>query len=112
MIAVFEDLKRGKYCRTTSKVLQAQPKCERKPSSNGDIGDNDEFFQASTVHQQGEVVDVTTMPGGDVYDSEYHICLEEVPIITPCGDVVVSTLSFKVYLIIHQYFYINIAVTF
>ena len=57
---------------------------------------DDDIVKISPDQRHGEVVDLTTMPGGEIYDSEHHIILFEVPIITPCGDVVVSQLSFEV----------------
>ncbi|XP_028391635.1 ATP-binding cassette sub-family D member 2-like [Dendronephthya gigantea] len=84
MITVFEDLKGGKYCRSMSKALENQ-----SPSEETDM------VKISLDHRHGEVVDVASLPGGEIYDSEHHINLSEVPIITPCGDVVVSKLSFE-----------------
>ena len=98
MIAVFEDVKNGEYCRNKPKVLEdekANVSDALKALDDIYVDDDDEARVATAAHH-GEVVDVTTMPGGEVCDSEYHICLQEVPIITPCGDVVVSKLSFEV----------------
>ena len=101
MITVFEDLNKGKYCRSVSKALQNQPSSDELADSidDDDIDDDDvddDMVKISPVHRHGQVVDVTSMPGGEISDSEYHISLFEVPIITPCGDVVVSKLSFEV----------------
>ena len=87
MINVFEDLKKGKYCHIVPKSVEDE-----------DIkSDRDKQDEASDdVCVNGEVVDVSNLPGGDVYDSEDHISLHDVPVITPCGDVVVSRLSFEV----------------
>ena len=90
MITVFEDLKKGKYCRSISKVLESQPSLSE--TTDDDI---DEIVKIGS-HRHGEVVDVNSLPGGDIYDTEHQINLDEVPVITPCGDVVVSKLSFQV----------------
>jgi ABC-type uncharacterized transport system fused permease/ATPase subunit len=95
MITVFEDLKKGKYCRSVSKALDNQPADEMMDSIDDDDVDDD-MVKINPGHYHGEVVDVTSLPGGEIHDSEYHINLSEVPIITPCGDVVVSKLSFQV----------------
>ena len=95
MITVFEDLKKGKYCRSVSKVLDNYPTSDEVIDKTDDDGD-DGMVNINPGHHHGEVVDVTSLPGGQIYDSEHHINLFEVPIITPCGDVVVSKLSFEV----------------
>jgi hypothetical protein len=95
MITVFEDLKKGKYCRSVSKALDNQPSSDEMIDNIDDIDIDDDMVKISAGHRHGEVVDVASLPGGEIYDSEY-INLFEVPIITPCGDVVVSKLSFEV----------------
>lgn len=96
MITVFEDLNKGKYCRSVSKALQNQPSSDELADSIDDDDIDDDMVKISPGHRHGQVVDVTSMPGGEISDSEYHISLFDVPIITPCGDVVVSKLSFEV----------------
>jgi hypothetical protein len=95
MITVFEDLKKGKYCRSVSKALDNQPSSD---DMIDDIDDDidDDMVKINPSHNHGEVVDVSSLPGGEIHNSEHHINLFEVPIITPCGDVVVSKLSFEV----------------
>ena len=100
MITVFEDLNKGKYCRSVSKALQNQLSSDEMVHSIDDDDDDDDIdddmVKISLGQQHGQVVDVASMPGGEIHDSEYHISLFEVPIITPCGDVVVTKLSFEV----------------
>ena len=94
MISVFKDLKKGKYCHTVSKAL------EKKAIQVCHDNDEDDFGGTDDVDDDictGKVVDVESMPGGELHESEHDICLDQVPIITPCGDVVVSKLSFEVY---------------
>lgn len=96
MITVFEDLKRGKYSRSMSKAEEDQHPSGEIASSDFDDDIDDDMVKISLDHIHGEVMDVASLPGGEVYDSEHHINLSEVPIITPCGDVVVPKLSFEV----------------
>ena len=84
MLEVFEDVQKGHCHRQASREMK-----ERKDSI-------DEAEQLSSVGAHGEVVDLSQMPGGEVVDTKGNITLKDVAIITPCGDVVVSSLSFEV----------------
>ena len=84
MLEVFEDVQRGHCQRQAARETK-----ERKDSI-------DEAEQPSSVGAHGEVVDLSQMSGGEVVDTEGNIALKDVAIITPCGDVVVSSLSFEV----------------
>lgn len=85
MFEVFEDVQRG-HCQ--KQLLSSREMNERRDST-------DEDDQSSSVGAHGEVVDLSQMPGGVVVDTEGSIVLKDVAIITPCGDVVVSSLSFE-----------------
>lgn len=86
MFEVFEDVQQGHCQRQATREL-----IERRDSI-------DEIEQPSSegVGVHGEVVDLSQMSGGEVVDTEGSIALKDVAIITPCGDVVVSSLSFEV----------------
>lgn len=84
MLEVFEDVQKGHCHRQASREMK-----ERKDSI-------DDAEQLSSVGAHGEVVDLSQMPGGEVVDTKGNITLKDVAIITPCGDVVVSSLSFEV----------------
>lgn len=86
MFGVFEDVQQGHCQRQATREL-----IERRDSI-------DEIEQPSSegVGVHGEVVDLSQMSGGEVVDTEGSIALKDVAIITPCGDVVVSSLSFEV----------------
>lgn len=84
MLEVFRDVQKGNCQRQAANELK-----ERKDSI-------DEAGQPSSVGAHGEVVDLSQMLGGEVVDTEGSISLKDVAIITPCGDVVVSSLSFEV----------------
>ena len=88
MFEVFEDVQEGRCQRQASRELT-----ERRDSI-------DEVEQPSNegVGAHGEVVDLSQMSGGEIVDTEGSIALKNVAIITPCGDVVVSSLSFEVHL--------------
>lgn len=87
MFEVFEDVQQG-HCQRQAVRESAT---ERRDSI-------DEAEQPSNerLGAHGEVVDISQMPGGEVLDTEGSITLKDVAIITPCGDVVVSSLSFEV----------------
>lgn len=84
MFVVFEEVQRGRCQKQTS----------QKPMERADSIDKAE--ELPSVGSHGEVVDLNQMPGGEVIDTEGSITLKDVAIITPCGDVVVSSLSFEV----------------
>lgn len=84
MFVVFEEVQRGHCQKQTS----------QKPMERTDSIDKAEELPSLGSH--GEVVDLNQMPGGEVIDTEGSITLKDVAIITPCGDVVVSSLSFEV----------------
>lgn len=86
MFEVFEDVQQGHCQRQATREL-----IERRDSI-------DEIEQPSSegVGVHGEVVDLSQLSGGEVVDTEGSIALKDVAIITPCGDVVVSSLSFEV----------------
>ena len=86
MFAVFEDLQKGHYIRQVNPIEQ-----KRRDS----IDKAEEAVVTGPVGH-GEVVDVNQLPGGEVVDTEGAIVLQDVAIITPCGDVIVSSLSFEV----------------
>lgn len=83
MFVVFEEVQRGHCQKQTS----------QKPMERTDSIDKAEELPRLGSH--GEVVDLNQMPGGEVIDTEGSITLKDVAIITPCGDVVVSSLSFE-----------------
>ncbi|KAK2572203.1 ATP-binding cassette sub-family D member 2 [Acropora cervicornis] len=83
MFVVFEEVQRGRCQKQTS----------QKPMERADS--IDEADKLPSVGSHGEVVDLNQMPGGEVIDTEGSITLKDVAIITPCGDVVVSSLSFE-----------------
>ncbi|XP_015771358.1 PREDICTED: ATP-binding cassette sub-family D member 2-like [Acropora digitifera] len=83
MFVVFEEVQRGHCQKQTS----------QKPMERTDSIDKAEELPSLGSH--GEVVDLNQMPGGEVIDTEGSITLKDVAIITPCGDVVVSSLSFE-----------------
>ena len=84
MFEVFEDVQQG-HC-------QRQATTELRRDSINEV----EQPSSETVGVHGEVVDLSQMSGGEVVDTEGSIALKDVAIITPCGDVVVSSLSFEV----------------
>lgn len=86
MFEVFEDVQQGHCQRQATRELT-----ERRDSIN-----EVEQPSSETVGVHGEVVDLSQMSGGEVVDTEGSIALKDVAIITPCGDVVVSSLSFEV----------------
>ena len=86
MFEVFEDVQQGHCERQASRPLTQRKDCI----------DDDEQQSSESVGVHGEVVDLSLMPGGEVVDTEGSIALKDVAIITPCGDVVVSSLSFEV----------------
>lgn len=81
---VFEEVQKG-HCQK-----QAYQKLKERTDSI------DEAEELPSVGTHGEVVDLNQMPGGEVVDTEGSITLKDVAVITPCGDVVVSSLSFEV----------------
>lgn len=83
MLDVFEDVQQGHCERQISRELTQVEDSLLEEKENSSVG----------VH--GEVVDLNQMPGGEVVDTEGSIVLKDVAIITPCGDVVVSSLSFE-----------------
>lgn len=84
MLDVFEDVQQGHCERQISRELTQVEDSLLEEKEHSSVG----------VH--GEVVDLNQMPGGEVVDTEGSIVLKDVAIITPCGDVVVSSLSFEV----------------
>ena len=86
MFEVFEDVQQG-HC---------QQQATRELTERRDSIDEVEHPSSETVGVHGEVVDLSQMSGGEVVDTEGSIALKDVAIITPCGDVVVSSLSFEV----------------
>lgn len=84
MLDVFEDVQQGHCERQISRELTQVEDSALVEKEHSSVG----------VH--GEVVDLNQMPGGEVVDTEGSIVLKDVAIITPCGDVVVSSLSFEV----------------
>ena len=86
MFEVFEDVQQGHCQRQATRELT-----ERRDSI-----DEAEQPSSETVGVHGEVIDLSQMSGGEVVDTEGSIALKDVAIITPCGDVVVSSLSFEV----------------
>lgn len=84
MLDVFEDVQQGHCERQISRELTQVEDSALEEKEHSSVG----------VH--GEVVDLNQMPGGEVVDTEGSIVLKDVAIITPCGDVVVSSLSFEV----------------
>lgn len=84
MLDVFEDVQQGHCERQISRELTQVEDSLLEEKEHSCVG----------VH--GEVVDLNQMPGGEVVDTEGSIVLKDVAIITPCGDVVVSSLSFEV----------------
>ena len=81
---VFEEVKKG-HCQK-----QGYQKLKERTDTI------DEAEELPSVGTHGEVVDLNQMPGGEVVDTEGSITLKDVAVITPCGDVVVSSLSFEV----------------
>ena len=86
MLEIFEDVQKGHCQRQSTGEMK-----ERKDSI-----DDAEQLSSVGVGAHGEVVDLSQMSGGEVVDTEGNIALKDVAIITPCGDVVVSSLSFEV----------------
>ena len=86
MFEVFEDVQQGHCQRQATRELT-----ERRDSI-----DEAEQPSSEAVGVHGEVVDLSQMSGGEVVDTEGSIALKDVAVITPCGDVVVSSLSFEV----------------
>ena len=86
MFEVFEDVQQGHCQRQATRELT-----ERRDSI-----DEAEQPSSEAVGVHGEVVDLSQMSGGKVVDTEGSIALKDVAVITPCGDVVVSSLSFEV----------------
>lgn len=86
MFEVFEDVEQGHCQRQVTRELT-----ERRDSI-----DEAEQPTSEAVGVHGEVVDLSQMSGGKVVDTEGSIALKDIAIITPCGDVVVSSLSFEV----------------
>ena len=86
MLEIFEDVQKG-HCRR-------QTSLEIKESER--TADEAEQLSSAGLGGHGEVVDLSQMSGGEVVDTEGNIALKDVAIITPCGDVVVSSLSFEV----------------
>ena len=86
MLEIFEDVQKGHCRRQTSLEIKESERTadEAEQLSSGGLGGH------------GEVVDLSQMSGGEVVDTEGNIALKDVAIITPCGDVVVSSLSFEV----------------
>ena len=84
MLDVFEDVQQGHCERQISRELTQVEDSLLEEKEH------------SSVRVHGEVVDLNQMPGGEVVDTEGSIVLKDVAIITPCGDVVVSSLSFEV----------------
>lgn len=84
MFEVFEDVQQG-HCER--QILR-----ELTQADDSFLEDKEQC----SVGVHGEVVDLNQMPGGEVVDTEGSIALKDVAIITPCGDVVVSNLSFEV----------------
>ncbi|XP_001629201.2 ATP-binding cassette sub-family D member 2 [Nematostella vectensis] len=76
MLSVFEDLEKG-HCIRSSTADQSK---ENLNSHHAKVG---------------QVVNLKQMPGGAVEDTEGTITLRDVAVITPCGDVVVSSLAFE-----------------
>ena len=89
MLIVFEDVRNGRYQRNTP-----------RPKSRKDSIDGAETALLAHGPQVGQVVDLSELSGGEVVDTESSIVLKNVPIITPTGDIVVSSLSFEVYIIV------------
>ena len=81
MFAVFDDLQKGHCIRNVNSSGQEQNVATQEMGNS--IG-------------HGAVVDVNQMPGGEMVDTQDTIILKDVAIITPCGDVVVTSLSFEV----------------
>lgn len=96
MFEVFEEVQQGHCQRQAAR----EPVTERRDSI-----DEAEEPSSERVGAHGEVVDLSQMSGGEVVDTEGSIALKDVAIITPCGDVVVSSLSFEVsrYMYIYNY---------
>ena len=86
MLLVFDEVKRGHYQRNAS----------IRPEKRRDSIDEAEAALSPHGPQVGQVVDLTQLPGGEVVDTEASIILKNVPIITPTGDMVVTSLSFEV----------------
>ena len=82
MFAVFEDVQKGHYQRQ----IGGQVENPRDSTDGGNL-------RGAVSH--GKVVDLRQMGSGKVVDTEGNIILKDVAIITPCGDVVVSSLSFE-----------------
>ena len=87
MVSVFEDIQQGHFKRVLSE----------KSSSNLIA---DELFEATnggeSPFRYGNVVNVSDLPRIDPTVTDGDIVLHEVPIITPAGDVVCSSLTVKV----------------
>lgn len=76
MLAIFEDLEKG-HCKRIA------DKTDKNPI-------------AVSGAKAGDVVQLDQLPGGDVTDTDGDIVLKDVAIITPCGDIVVTNLTFQV----------------
>ena len=86
MLEIFEDVQKGHCRRRTSLEIKGSER----------TADEAEQLSSAELGGHGEVVDLSQMSGGEVVDTEGNIALKDVAIITPCGDVVVSSLSFEV----------------
>ncbi|XP_031209028.1 ATP-binding cassette sub-family D member 2 [Mastomys coucha] len=75
MFWVFDEVKRGIYKRTVT----------QEPETHSESGGNSELLLSDTLAIKGTVIDV-----------DHGIICENVPIITPAGEVVASRLNFKV----------------
>lgn len=78
MLAIFDDLEKGH--------------CHRSIDNRDKPEETKQIHQAKT----GDVVQLDQLQGGHVTDTDGDIVLKDVAIITPCGDVVVSTLTLQV----------------
>ena len=86
MLEIFEDVQKGHCRRQTSLEIKGSER----------TADEAEQLSSAELGGHGKVVDLSQMSGGEVVDTEGNIALKDVAIITPCGDVVVSSLSFEV----------------
>lgn len=77
MLSIFEDLEKGHCKRIADKTDIKNP-------------------ISVTGAKAGDVVQLDQLPGGDVTDTDGDIVLKDVAIITPCGDIVVTKLTFQV----------------
>ncbi|KAK3698087.1 hypothetical protein QZH41_005897 [Actinostola sp. cb2023] len=78
MLVIFDDLEKGHCRRAIDKI--------DKPEETKQI------YHAKA----GDVVQLKQLQGGHVTDTDGDIIIQDVAIITPCGDVVVSSLTLQV----------------